>query len=236
MKKEAYVYTHTRLDNNEIFYVGIGVTKSYKRAYETNKSRNIFWKNIANKTKFKVKIVADNLDWSDACELETLLISEFGRKDLGLGSLVNLTDGGDGNVGMCQEQKDKISKSLRGKIQSDETKRKRSDTLKEVWKNQELRDLKRKQTTELNRLGTIGTKGKTSLKKGVPLSKEQKDKLSKSLTEYYKTNKPHNYKEIDKEIKNKILEDFKNGIKKFQLHKKYNLCRTIIERIVKNEN
>ncbi len=236
MKKEAYVYIHTRLDNNEVFYVGIGRLKDYKRAYQTKKSRNPFWHNIVKKTKYEVSIVADNLQWEEACRLEILLIKKYGRKDLHTGTLVNLTDGGDGNKGMSKEQKDKISNSLKGRVQTDETKLKRSNTLKEVWKNQDLIELKRKQTKELNILGVIGTKGKPSLKKGVPLSQEQKDKISNSLSEYYKANKPHNFKKIDEKIQHQILNDFKNGIKKFALHKRYNLDRKIIERILKNEN
>ena len=236
MKKEAYVYIHTRLDNNEVFYVGIGRLKNYKRAYQTKKSRNPFWHNIVKKTKYEVSIVADGLQWEEACRLEISLIKKYGRKDLHSGTLVNLTDGGDGNKGMSQEQKDKISNSLKGRVQTDETKLKRSNTLKEVWKNQDLIELKRKQTKELNMLGIIGTKGKPSLKKGVPISQEQKDKISNKLSEYYKTNKPHNFKIIDEKIQYQILNDFKNGINKFALHKRYNLSRTIIERILKNEN
>lgn len=118
MEKQAYLYSHTRLDTNEVFYIGIGISKNYKRAYQSDKSRNIFWKNIVNKAKYEVKIIADNLNWQEACELEIKLIKQIGRKDLGLGTLVNLTDGGDGNIGMSQVTKDKISNSLRGKIQS----------------------------------------------------------------------------------------------------------------------
>ena len=236
MKKEAYVYIHTRLDNNEVFYVGIGRLKDYKRAYQTKKSRNPFWHNIVKKTKYEVSIVADNLQWEEACRLEILLIKKYGRKDLHTGTLINLTDGGDGHKGMSQSTKDKISNSLKGKIQSKETRLKRSQALKETWKSEDLRQLKREQTTELIKLGLIGTKGIPSKKKGIPLTQEQKDKTSKGLLEYYKTHKPHNFKIIDEKIQHQILNDFKNGIKKFALHKRYNLDRKIIERILKNEN
>jgi hypothetical protein len=91
----AYVYKHIRLDNNEIFYVGIGNDNNYKRAYQKI-SRNIFWKRVVNKTKYIVEIIDDNLIWKNACEKEINLIKEIGRRDLGLGSLVNLTDGGEG--------------------------------------------------------------------------------------------------------------------------------------------
>lgn len=236
MKKQAYLYSHTRLDTNEVFYIGIGIIKNYKRAYQSNKSRNIFWKNIVNKTKYEVKIIADNLNWQEACELEKKLIKQIGRKDLGLGTLVNLTDGGDGNVGMSQEIKDKISNSLKGKIQSEETRLKRSKALKETWKSEDLRQLKREQTKELNRLGLIGTKGTPSKKKGISLTQEQKDKTSKGLLEYYKTHKPANFITIDIQIENSIREEYNNGVNRFKLHKKYNLNRKIIDRILKNEN
>lgn len=236
MKKQAYLYSHTRLDTNEVFYIGIGIIKNYKRAYQCGKSRNIFWKNIVNKTKYEVKIIADNLNWQEACELEKKLIKQIGRKDLGLGTLVNLTDGGDGNVGMTQETKDKISNSLKGKIQSKETRLKRSQALKETWKSEDLRQLKREQTTELNKLGLIGTKGIPSKKKGIPLTQETKDKTSKGLLEYYKTHKPANFITIDIQIENSIIQEYNSGVNRFRLHKKYNLNRKIIDRILKNEN
>ena len=44
-------------------------------------------------------ILAKNLTDSEACAMEILLIAAIGRKDKGLGPLVNLTDGGEGTVG-----------------------------------------------------------------------------------------------------------------------------------------
>lgn len=95
----AIVYIHRRIDINDefknVFYVGIG--KSKKRANETYHRRNCFWKNIVNKCGgFKVEITHTNLIWEEACSIERYLISFYGRKDLGLGNLCNLTDGGDG--------------------------------------------------------------------------------------------------------------------------------------------
>lgn len=223
------VYRHRRLDINEIFYIGIGKSKS--RAYQI-RSRNEFWKNITNKTDYSVEIIAENLNVEDAKELECFLIQEYGRKDLGLGQLVNLTDGGDGCINFSDITKNKISQSLKGKFQSEETKLKRSISLKNTWKCPELRKLKSIQTTKLNKLGIIGTKGKSSHKKGKPFDGD-KIKLSLSLKEYYKNNKPYNFIEIDDLLRIKILNDYKNGVTKFKLHKTYNLGRRIIERIVK---
>ena len=223
------VYRHRRIDINEIFYIGIGKSKS--RAYQI-RSRNEFWKNITNKTDYSVEIIAENLNVEDAKELECFLIQEYGRKDLGLGQLVNLTDGGDGCINFSDITKNKISQSLKGKFQSEETKLKRSVSLKNTWKCPELRKLKSIQTTKLNKLGIIGTKGKSSHKKGKPFDGD-KIKLSLSLKEYYKNNKPYNFIEIDDLLRIKILNDYKNGVTKFKLHKTYNLGRCIIERIVK---
>lgn len=136
---------------------------------------------------------------------------------------------------MSQEIKDKISNSLKGKIQSKETRLKISQALKETWKSEDLRQLKREQTTELNKLGLIGTKGIPSKKKGIPLTQEQKDKTSKGLLEYYKTHKPANFITIDIQIENSIIQEYNSGVNRFRLHKKYNLNRKIIDRILKNE-
>lgn len=228
---DNYVYRHRRLDTNEIFYVGIGKGRKY-RAFDKIR-RNDFWKNIITKSEYEINIVADYLDRESACELEELLIKEYGRRDLGLGTLVNLTDGGDGGTNWSQEMKDRISKSLTGRKQSKETIYKRSIKLKETWKSEELRELKRQQTNDLIKRGIINQKGKVSKKKGIKLSEEVKRKTSIGLKEYYKTNKPHNYIEIDSDIILNILNDFNSGVKKFKLHKIYKLSRSIIERIIR---
>lgn len=94
----AYVYTYTRLDNNEIFYVGIGSDSKYKRAKNLS-LRTDYFKKIINKSKYKLDIVFDGLSWEDACLKEIELISLYGRKDLGTGTLVNFTNGGEGRKG-----------------------------------------------------------------------------------------------------------------------------------------
>jgi hypothetical protein len=227
----AIVYRHRRLDDNTIFYIGIGKDKN--RAYQT-RSRNCLWNNIVLKSNYQVEIIAETINYNEAKELEIFLISIYGRRDLKNGILCNMTAGGDGNTNMGIDVKNKISASLKGLKQSEETKLKRKNTLNEVWKNQDLRDLKRKQSIELSRLGLISKKGVASKKKGIKISQEIKDKVSKGLKEYFKSNKPHNFLLIDNKIKEAILSDYQIGIKKFQLHKKYNFSRTIIERIIKD--
>jgi len=94
----AYVYTYTRLDKNEIFYVGIGSDTKYKRAKNLS-LRTDYFKKIIKKSKHKLDIVFDNISWEEACSKEIELIALYGRKDLKTGSLVNFTDGGEGRKG-----------------------------------------------------------------------------------------------------------------------------------------
>jgi hypothetical protein len=63
------------------------------------------------------KIIAEDLNKEDACELEVFLIELYGRKDLGLGTLVNMTDGGGGTCGYNLTENHK--NSLRDRMKSD---------------------------------------------------------------------------------------------------------------------
>ena len=63
----AIVYTHIRLDTNEVFYVGIG--KNQNRAYASY-NRSSWWSKIANKSGYKVVITHKNILWEEACSIE----------------------------------------------------------------------------------------------------------------------------------------------------------------------
>lgn len=123
-----YVYIHTRTDKNEIFYVGVGTVykncrKSSKlatrftRAYDKG-GRNNFWKNIVSKTNYKIDIIFQSEIVEDVLEREKEYIKLYGRRDIGLGTLVNLTDGGDRETGhiVSQETRNKISNTTKGKF------------------------------------------------------------------------------------------------------------------------
>jgi hypothetical protein len=87
----AIVYQHRRKDTNEVFYIGIGENK--KRAYVYG--RNPHWNRIVNKYGYEVDILVDGCSWEDACQIEIGMIADYGRANLGLGLLANLTNGGD---------------------------------------------------------------------------------------------------------------------------------------------
>lgn len=127
----GYLYRHIRLDNNETFYIGIGgfckreKEGTYKRAFTKSKRNNI-WKSIVNKTEYIVEIILDNLSFYEAILNEIEYIKLFGRKDNNTGTLANMTDGGEGSLGVIKSEETliKISKSLKGRIVSDETREK----------------------------------------------------------------------------------------------------------------
>lgn len=111
MENKYYLYRHIRLDTNEVFYVGTGtkknkkffrtITSEYQRAYcYKAHSRNSFWNKIFNKTQIKTEIIweTDSNEEIEAKEIE--FIKLYGRRNLGLGTLVNLTDGGRSTKGV----------------------------------------------------------------------------------------------------------------------------------------
>ena len=105
----SLVYRHRRLDNNQVFYIGVGADE--RRAFQ-KKSRSIFWKRIISKTNYSVEIIKRNLTQDEAFELETFLIDLYGRQDNKTGILCNLTDGGDGrrNIIVSLTTRKKLSK------------------------------------------------------------------------------------------------------------------------------
>ncbi len=116
MENNWYVYRHRRLDNFSIFYVGIGKSANFFRAHSKSQ-RSVWWKNIIKSNEYSVEVLYQYLSKEEACELEVLLISEYKRKDCCGGTLVNMTDGGEGSSGHLhsEESKKKISNSNRGK-------------------------------------------------------------------------------------------------------------------------
>jgi hypothetical protein len=93
--REYYVYRHFKLNTNEVFYIGMGKEKNLKRAH-SKRYRNNHWHNTVEKYGYYVDVVATNLSEEEAKELEVFLIKLYGRRDLNTGTLVNMTDGGEG--------------------------------------------------------------------------------------------------------------------------------------------
>lgn len=123
-----YVYEYTRLDTNEVFYVGKGKGNRYKEI----KKRNDVFLAIINSTTYKVEKILEDLSESDAFEAEVSFIKY--RKSLGQASC-NLTNGGEGSSGYITKDSTKQLLStllkgrtspMKGRKQSDEAKIKNS--------------------------------------------------------------------------------------------------------------
>lgn len=189
--KVAYVYRHIRLDKNVPFYIGIGKDDGgkYTRAYHTTSSRkkSIIWSRISDKTNYEVEIIIDNISWERACEKEKEFIKLYGRINLGTGTLANMTDGGEGNSGvvLTPKMRFEIGKAHRGKKQSAESNKKRSERLKGRVVTQETRDKlsianKGKPVSEERRIYL----SKINIGKKIPLSVIEKIKKTKSERTY----------------------------------------------------
>ena len=135
----AYVYRHIRLDKDEPFYIGVGSSANYFRAFRKT-NRNNHWNNVANITNYEVEILFDDLSDEQARLKEIEFIKLYGRVDLGTGSLVNLTDGGDGCLSrkMTKEIASKIGNANKGKKHTQEYKDNLSKAGKIRMSNTEL--------------------------------------------------------------------------------------------------
>ena len=109
----AVLYKHLRIDTGEIFYVGIG--KSLKRAYSKHK-RSKPWNDFIKRHSYTVVLLAEELTWKEACQKEKELIKLYGRRDLGLGPLVNMTNGGDGVENLPIETLKLIGSKIKGRV------------------------------------------------------------------------------------------------------------------------
>ena len=125
--RDFYTYIHMKETTGEIFYVGKGQGNRFK----TTKSRSEYWKRTAKKYGVIVDIVAHGISEHEALLLEKKLIKIYGRKNLGTGNLVNLTDGGEGYSGyICtDETRRKLSEAGKGRKHTEEHKQYMSEVM-----------------------------------------------------------------------------------------------------------
>lgn len=123
-QKLGYVYRHIRLDTNVPFYIGISTVNNGKhtRAYEKEKRSNE-WKDIVKYAEYRVDILLENIPLSILGYKEKYFIKLYGRIDLGTGTLVNKTSGGQGSHGyiMTEETRKKKSEWQIGRVMSPES-------------------------------------------------------------------------------------------------------------------
>ena len=193
-----YTYAYLREDRTP-YYIGKGTR--YRR-FEKN------GKPCPPPPKNRIIILKNNLTEQEAFRHETYMINVFGRKIDG-GILLNKTFGGEGASGriMSEEVKEKIRKSLLGKKQSIETRKRKSISLLGKYKNPLAEEQKLKISNTL---------------KGRKLTKEAIDKRTQSICKNtylvispdgveYRTN---NLKQFQRENNLKHLYDVVSGKRK----------------------
>jgi hypothetical protein len=137
----VYVYRDPRPKKKGCpIYVGKGTAK-HRRAdqhkHGTQHPHNpLFGRILAKIRGLKLEPIVEIVAWydieTDAFEYEKNLIAAFGRRDLGMGTLCNLTDGGEGASGsvFTPERCRKISDALTGRKQSEEQRLAQSERMK----------------------------------------------------------------------------------------------------------
>lgn len=194
----GYVYRHVRLDKNEVFYIGIGLKEDdYKRAYSRGGRRNQHWRSIIKSTPYRIDIMFEDDDVDVIKDKEKELIKLYGRRDLGLGTLVNFTDGGDGSVGYVpsEEQKKAISDRMKGKNNpmfgknfSEEHRRKISQV---GFGRKQSEETKQKRRESMSKIlhPMLGKRGELSPNWGRKATKEQRENISKGKKGKSSTNR-----------------------------------------------
>ena len=178
--KQFYVYIHKKPDGTP-FYVG----KGYERRAYRFSNRNQWHQNIVAKYG-KHNIIIEIINCtseSQAFDLEKIYIKQF--KEIDGYSLVNMSDGGEGNTGrvFTAEHRQKISEASKGKP--------KSEAHKLALCGKTMTEKQRKQIVDRQKgsKASAETKQKLSaIRTGKKLSAESKRKISekhlgKKLTE-----------------------------------------------------
>jgi len=174
----------------------VGIGKFKQRAY-SKYGRNLHWHNIVNKVDYTVNIAYNDIEHKEAKKIEILLIEKYGRKNLGLGNLVNMTDGGDGTLGtiVSEDTRQKISKTSKGRTHTKESKQKISEANKgmEGWlKGKTMPEKTRKKISE-------SLKGEKHHAFGKTFSEEIRKKMSESKKGIPSPNKGKTRSEEDRQ-------------------------------------
>lgn len=119
-----YTYAYLREDRTP-YYIGKG---QGNRIYSSNRTIN------KPKDKSRIIFLKQNLTEEEAFKHEKYMISVFGRKDLGTGTLHNRTNGGDGISGYRhgEDSRKKIRKNAIGRKVTGETRKKMSESKKGI--------------------------------------------------------------------------------------------------------
>jgi hypothetical protein len=185
-----YTYAYLRKDRTP-YYIG----KGNKNRIYVKHQKGI----MIPKDKSRIIFLKQNLTEEEAFKHEKYMISVFGRKDLKTGILYNKTGGGEGHSNPSSETIEKRVKHLRGKLHSENTKQKISNTVKgrsNFWlrgipRNEETKQKISEATKGILRNEETKRRISNALK-GKPKSENTKEKFKKIMEERYS----HIYYEI----------------------------------------
>lgn len=122
--KKHYLYVHYRQDLHEAFYIGTGTMfqkNDYSRAL-CYKKRSNFWKKVKDKTRYNVMIIDESDDHQQILDKEINYIKILGKKKDKTGTLVNITDGGEGRKGCSVIWTDEMRKAASERLRHREIK------------------------------------------------------------------------------------------------------------------
>lgn len=227
----AIVYIHRRLDIEDefknVFYVGIG--KSEKRAFKKT-NRNIHWSRIANKHGYKVEITHTSLLWEEACSIEKYLIDFYGREDLKLGNLCNLTDGGDTTIGFKFSENSKLLMSFKRKeyFKKEGSIEKNRLTQKLAYSSNEMREMRRKISNKVysenpNLKNIISIRTKEAMSREDVKNKNLESKALSQRTEEFRNKMRIIAKNRSQKLKEKIKKSIELAMKNEKVRNKISL-------------
>ena len=196
MENKFYVYMYSDQDNTP-FYVGKGSNDRFhvsghlynNQPFLKRKIKKIGVDNI------KVHLLHKNLTETMVFQFEAFYIGFYGRRDLGEGTLCNLTNGGEGLSGINEETRRKISKAMKGNqngkgfTHSKETKRKMSEDRKGKYKGENHPMHGKQHSEDARRKMSEANRGKNNPMYGKKHSEETKKKMSKAKIGKYQGKK-----------------------------------------------
>lgn len=201
-----YVYELIDPRNNIPFYIGKGhgnrcyeheknVLRENYIEYRNKPKYNLIKEILENQLEVKINFIEKDLEENDAFIVEAAYIQKIGRQDQKQGSLLNLTNGGEGVIGYKHTEetrkaigkkskeiwqqpgyKEKMIELHKGKIHSEETKQKMSESAIGKSKKPFTEEHKRKMSEAHKGKGL----GKNNHFYGKKHSKETRLKLSES--------------------------------------------------------
>jgi hypothetical protein len=233
MENKHYIYLHRNPSNYEVFYVGQGkVDKNGKFTRSKSKcSRSRWWNNYVNKHGNPiVEVIEENLSIDDVNLREKFYIKLYGRCDINEGSLVNMSDGGDGSGPRSLEYRIDCSNRMKGENHPMYGKKHTKEWIENNSKSH---------TGVKRSLESRKKQGDTN--RGSKRTEETKKKMSIALSGennpmYGRTGTSNPASKLDWDKVNEIRELYKKGDTSFRkLGKLFNVANCTIESIIKNK-